>query len=141
VQGSTSVAKVREVFEKVADCSKKSDGLIEEIVASSHEQSAGAGQINGAVAEMDTIVQQNATNAKQSALISEQLNALAEQMKSFVAELTALAGAAATDAGRLDTVHKTKKVEKGSPRYWVAFRNFWMKKVPFGKNRERIINE
>ena len=125
-QGSASVAKVREIFEKVADCSKKTDNLIGEIAAGSREQFSGAEQINGAVAEMDTIVQQNAANAKESARVSEQLNILAEQMKSFVAELMALAGANSGD--------NADKVKSGLTGYSARFLNLWKRIVPFRKS-------
>jgi methyl-accepting chemotaxis protein len=61
--------------------------LIGEIAAASNEQAEGVGQINKAMAEMDKVVQQNASNAEESASASEELSAQAAQMKSIVGDL------------------------------------------------------
>ena len=54
-------------FREVALSVGKSDELVGEISAASHEQAQGIEQINMAVSEMDKVVQQNAANAEESA--------------------------------------------------------------------------
>jgi methyl-accepting chemotaxis protein len=48
--------------------------------------------VNKAVAEMDKVTQQNASNAEESASAAEEMNAQAGQMKAFVRDLVALVG-------------------------------------------------
>jgi methyl-accepting chemotaxis protein len=90
--GSNMVSKTNEDFGKVAAGSKKVGGLVGEIAAASREQAQGIEQINIAMAEMDRVVQQNASNAEESAKASEGMNVQAEQMKKFVDHLVVLVG-------------------------------------------------
>ncbi len=59
---------------------KKTSDLVQEITAASQEQSAGVGQINGAMSQLNKATQQNAS-------ASEELAATAEQMGSQAAQL------------------------------------------------------
>ncbi len=90
--GSGILDKTDKAFAEVVEQARKVSELIVEIAAASQEQSQGAEQIATAVAEMDKVVQQNASNSEESAAASEELNAQAEQMKEFVFHLVALVG-------------------------------------------------
>ncbi|MHB8068660.1 MAG: methyl-accepting chemotaxis protein [Desulfobaccales bacterium] len=91
VQGGTSlVLKAGEAFTLVTSSTGKVSDLVAEITATSQEQAQGAEQISKAVASMDSVVQQNASNAEESASAAEELMAQAEQMKSIVGGLVAL---------------------------------------------------
>ena len=79
-QGSEIVTVTNEKFDKVA-------GLVAEISAASDEQATGIEQINTAVAEMDKVIQQNASSSEESASASEELSAQAEEMMAVVNEL------------------------------------------------------
>ncbi len=81
--GTGIVVATNESFTKVA-------GLVSEISAASREQAQGIEQVNTAVADMDKVVQQNASNAEENAAASEELNAQAEQLSSFVQELLSI---------------------------------------------------
>lgn len=81
--GTGIVVETNESFNKVAD-------LVSEISAASREQAQGIDQVNTAVADMDKVVQQNASNAEENASASEELKAQAEQMSSFVKELLSI---------------------------------------------------
>jgi methyl-accepting chemotaxis protein len=48
------------------------------IASACHEQAQGTEQINIAMAEMDTVIQQNASNVEDSAKASEGMNVQAE---------------------------------------------------------------
>jgi hypothetical protein len=52
---------------------QKVSGLIAEIAAASQEQSAGIGQVNTAVAQMERVVQQNASLVEEAAAATESL--------------------------------------------------------------------
>ena len=78
---------------------KKTSDLVEEIAAASQEQSAGVGQINGAMGQLNKATQQNAS-------ASEELAATAEEMGGQAAQLQEL-----MSFFRLDTA--TKKVGGG----------------------------
>ena len=71
--------------------------LIHEISAASAEQAQGIEQINKAVSEMDTVVQQNASTAEESAAASEEMNAQAVSMKVFTDQLIAVVDGAAKE--------------------------------------------
>ena len=62
---------------------KKTSDLVQEIAAASQEQSAGVGQINGAMGQLNQATQQNAS-------ASEELAATAEEMGGQSAQLTSL---------------------------------------------------
>ncbi|MFO7800824.1 MAG: methyl-accepting chemotaxis protein [Desulfovermiculus sp.] len=78
----------------IKDSAEKVNALIGEISAASKEQSQGIEQVNTAVAEMDKVVQQNASDAEESASSAEELSSQAEELERMVAELAALVGGA-----------------------------------------------
>lgn len=69
--------------EVVPEIQKTSD-LIQEITASSIEQSSGVEQINMAIQNLNEVVQENAATAEEMAAGAEELNAQAEILKSAV---------------------------------------------------------
>jgi methyl-accepting chemotaxis protein len=81
--GSGIVSRTNDAFGKVAAGAKKVSDLVGEIAAASNEQAQGIEQINRAVAEMDKVVQRNASSAEESASAAEEMNAQAEEMKGF----------------------------------------------------------
>ncbi|NVM21192.1 MAG: methyl-accepting chemotaxis protein [Desulfobacterales bacterium] len=91
--GAETVTKTNEAFGEVAKSADKVGELVGEIAASSQEQAQGIEQVNKAVAEMDDVTQQSASNAEESASASEEMNAQAEQMKDMVGDLMAIVGA------------------------------------------------
>jgi methyl-accepting chemotaxis protein len=62
--------------------------LIQEINASSREQSQGVDQINQALAQLDQIVQQNASSSEEMASTAEELASQADHLQSTVAFFT-----------------------------------------------------
>ena len=74
------------------EIAQKISGLVNEVAASYGEQSEGIEQINRAIAELETVVQQNAAGAEESASASEQMNSQATEIKRAVDGLVNLAG-------------------------------------------------
>ncbi|MFZ0932428.1 MAG: methyl-accepting chemotaxis protein, partial [Syntrophobacteraceae bacterium] len=68
----------------VPDIQKNAD-LVQEIAAASNEQSAGAGQINKAIQQLDQVVQQNAAASEEMASTSVELLSQAEQLQNTIA--------------------------------------------------------
>ncbi len=64
---------------------KRVSNLIGEITAATLEQSAGIGQVNTAVSQLDQITQQNAALVEQSAAAAESLKEQAARMSKAVA--------------------------------------------------------
>ena len=91
-EGSDLVTRTNEAFSEVAKSAGKVGELVEEISAASNEQAQGIDQVNVAVAEMDKVIQQNASNAEESASVSEEMTSKAGQMKGMVGELMTLVG-------------------------------------------------
>jgi methyl-accepting chemotaxis protein len=92
------VAHTTRVFQEAAASVVQVSGLIRQIHRATEEQSSGIVQINKAIAEMDTVTQQNAATSEESAAASEELNAQSFQMKEFVDDMDQLI----TGASRLD---------------------------------------
>jgi methyl-accepting chemotaxis protein len=59
---------------------KKTADLVAEISAASREQSVGADQIAKAIAQLDTVIQQNAGASEEMASMAEELSSQAEQL-------------------------------------------------------------
>jgi methyl-accepting chemotaxis protein len=59
--------------------------LVQEITASSREQSGGANQINNAIQQLNQVVQQNAGTSEEIASTAEELAAQAEHLKTTIA--------------------------------------------------------
>ena len=67
----------------VPDIRRTAD-LVSEISASSHEQNAGATQINQAMLQLDEVIQQNAAAAEEASSMSEELTSQAEQLRQMI---------------------------------------------------------
>ena len=63
---------------------QKTAELVQEITASSKEQSSGADQINGAIQQLNQVVQQNAGATEEMASTAEELSSQAEQLQRTV---------------------------------------------------------
>jgi len=76
---------------------KKTSDLVQEIAAASEEQSAGAGQINAAMDQLNKITQQNASSSEELAATSEEMSGQAMQLQELMAFFTVagFSGAAA----------------------------------------------
>ncbi len=62
----------------------KTSELVQEIAASSAEQSSGAAQVNRALQQLDQVVQQNASSSEELASTAEELSSQAEQLQTTV---------------------------------------------------------
>ncbi|MFZ2405467.1 MAG: methyl-accepting chemotaxis protein [Methylobacter sp.] len=67
---------------------KKTSGLVRDIATASEEQSAGVGQINTAMGQLNRITQQNASSAEELAATSEQMSEQASQLQELMAFFT-----------------------------------------------------
>src|SRR6478609_1275318 len=62
----------------------KTAELVQEIAAASIEQNTGADQVNGAIQQLSTVTQGNASAAEQMSSNAEELSSQAEELKSAV---------------------------------------------------------
>jgi methyl-accepting chemotaxis protein len=69
--------------EMVPSIAKTSD-LVQEIAAASEEQSAGVGQVNTAMTQLNQITQQNASSSEELAATAEEMSSQAEQLQQLV---------------------------------------------------------
>ncbi|MEO5331661.1 MAG: methyl-accepting chemotaxis protein [Magnetococcus sp. YQC-5] len=82
---STAVAeRAGELLTKLVPDIQKTAELVQEIAASSREQSSGADQVNQALQQLDQVVQQNAAASEQLASTSEELSAQAEVLQEVI---------------------------------------------------------
>jgi methyl-accepting chemotaxis protein len=75
-----SDAQINELLPEIDKTAK----LVQEINASSNEQSQGADQINSAILQLNTVTQQNASSSEQLSSSSEELASQAEQLNDMV---------------------------------------------------------
>ncbi|MBG6222504.1 MULTISPECIES: methyl-accepting chemotaxis protein [unclassified Janthinobacterium] len=85
--GSTLVSQTGTTMDEIVSSIRRVTDIMGEISAAGREQELGIGQINQAVAEMDTVTQQNAALVEEAAAASqsmqEQAAALAEMVSIF----------------------------------------------------------
>jgi len=100
----------------VPDIVKTAD-LVQEIAATSAEQSSGVGQINTALQQLDQVVQQNAASAEELASTSEEIAAQAEQLQATMGffQVDGAQTAAARNIGA-----QTKEKQTASPTKGLA---------------------
>jgi len=89
-EGKDLVGKALTDFYDMGEEGKKTFDLIGNIEKASNEQAQGIDQINKAVADLDKVVQENASSAEESANAAEEMNAQAVQMREFVNDLSLL---------------------------------------------------
>jgi hypothetical protein len=73
--------KAGQMLEKIVPDIRKTAELIQEISAASKEQTAGASQINQAIARLDQIVQRNASSAEAVSSTAQELAGQALQLQ------------------------------------------------------------
>jgi methyl-accepting chemotaxis protein len=90
--GLALVADTESAFQEVEGSSAKAADLVEEIAAASSEQAQGIEQVNQAVVGINTVTQQNTSDAEESAAAAQQMNAQAAHVTEMVNDLMALVG-------------------------------------------------
>ncbi|WP_420265226.1 methyl-accepting chemotaxis protein [Candidatus Magnetominusculus dajiuhuensis] len=92
---------------------QKTAQLVQEINASSREQSVGADQINKALQQLDQVIQQNASASEEMAATSEELSTQAEQLQDTISFFKIEDDGRARQVRSLthDDQKKTKKVQ------------------------------
>jgi methyl-accepting chemotaxis protein len=88
----------------------KTADLVQEIAASSSEQASGVGQINKAIAQLDSVTQQNASASEELASTSEELTGQAEALRLAMTFFK-------TDTNSNETMHQkyTHPIKKQMP--------------------------
>ena len=88
--GSGLLGQTKQAFDRTVEQNKKVGQLIEEIATATDEQAQGIEQVNTAVAEMDKVVQQNASDSEEMASAAQEMSSRAEEMNTLVQELNIL---------------------------------------------------
>ena len=83
--GSRLVADAGRTMTEIVSSVQRVSDIIGEITAASTEQSQGIGEVNGAVAQLDQMTQQNAALVEESAAAAESLRAQAASLSKVVA--------------------------------------------------------
>jgi len=83
--GSRLVADAGKTMTEIVSSVQRVSDIIGEITAASAEQSDGIGQVNGSVAQLDQMTQQNAALVEQSAAAAESLKEQAAKLSQVVA--------------------------------------------------------
>ena len=81
INGTKIAENTAEALEEIVGSISKVSDLIEEIAASSNEQSQGISQVNIGMQQIDQVIQQNTASAEESAATSEELSSQAAELK------------------------------------------------------------
>ena len=76
--------EAKDLIDQIVPSMRKTAELVEEITMASNEQNKGAEQINSALVQLDTVVQQNASSSEELASMAEELTSQAEAMRDAV---------------------------------------------------------
>ncbi len=114
VRGVTLSTQVASGLGEIVTQIRNVDTLIGEVTNASREQSAGIGQLNTAVAQMDQVTQGNAASAEEGASAAEELHAQSAALKEAVADLLRLVGGA-NPAASVVRGHQLTQPAAGAP--------------------------
>jgi methyl-accepting chemotaxis protein len=84
-EGVSVAEQAGQLLVKLVPDIRKTAELVQEIAASSAEQSSGAGQVNSAIQQLDQVIQQNASASEEMASTAEELSSQAEILQSTIA--------------------------------------------------------
>ena len=76
--------KAGRLLDEMVPSIKKTSDLVQEIAAASQEQSAGVGQINGAMGQLNKATQQNASASEELAATAEEMGGQAAQLQELM---------------------------------------------------------
>ena len=114
-----TVRRAGEIIQVIVPDIKKTASLVQEIAAASREQGMGIEQINKAMMQLDTVVQQNASASEELASMSEELSGQSEQLVGAIEffkvdsgnEKQAVSAAKAPSGAAAPSVPSTAKAE------------------------------
>jgi len=116
--GSKLAAEAGTTMEEILKAIRGVTGMMSEITAASVEQSAGIGQVNQAISQMDDVTQQNAALVEQAAAAAESLEEQAQNLAVTVSGFK-------TDdkpAGRNTLVHTVEALPEFHPQHHLHHR-------------------
>ena len=87
-EGTVHVKGSGDVLNDIVESISNVNQIIEEIAASSNEQSEGVSLVNSSITNIDTAVQQNAALVEETAATSEELGEISKHMQRNVAKFT-----------------------------------------------------
>lgn len=91
-KGTADVERAAEGVREIAADAAIVSADVAAIALASNEQSAGIGQINSGISQMEKVTQDVAANAKESASVSVEMSEQSQQLKSVVEDLVAMIG-------------------------------------------------
>jgi methyl-accepting chemotaxis protein len=112
--GARLVQNAGSTMTEIVDSVQSVCDIIGKITSATSEQSAGIGQINGSVGQLDQMTQQNAALVEESAAASESLKEQATKLAGVVA-LFHLDGGSAPDSARHVTQQLLQRVRRPMP--------------------------
>ncbi|WP_063570340.1 methyl-accepting chemotaxis protein [Achromobacter ruhlandii] len=121
VEGGTRQAdEAGSTMREVVDSVRQAAVLVHEIASASAEQSTGIGQVNQAVAQMDTVTQQNAALVEQAAAaagsMQDQASRLSQQVRRFKLDAGAVSLGAGPQARLIQAGRATPHPPIAAPR-------------------------
>jgi methyl-accepting chemotaxis protein len=112
-QGAELSARVSNSLSTIIEHSRGVDTLITEIATACSEQSQGIHQLNGAVGQMDQVIQGSAAQAEETASAAEELSAQASELRAATEQLRKMVGLRGETTGLPD---ENTRATRGAPR-------------------------
>lgn len=112
-KGASVVTEVSESLKKIEESVKSVSTLVVEISAASKEQATGIQQMNSVMAEMDNVVQSNASASEESASAAEELSSQSTELKNMVEELVGLVGRGKENAWNSNSIADRFRTQNG----------------------------
>jgi methyl-accepting chemotaxis protein/methyl-accepting chemotaxis protein-1 (serine sensor receptor) len=98
--GSKKLGEVATSIHAITDGANKTKTLVDEVEASTEEQSQAIEQISKAFSRIDKLTQRTAAGAEQSASASQELNTQSQALVAIVGQLQMIVGEGAADPAR-----------------------------------------
>ena len=113
--GTRLVADAGSTMTEIVASVQRVTDIIGEISAAAGEQSAGIGNVNVAVTELDQMTQQNAALVEESAAAAESLREQSRQLATVVASFRLAAGASAPAVAARDVIARASTPARAKP--------------------------
>ena len=115
--GVAVTSKVADALQSITTQIQQVSHVVEEVSSASKEQAQGIDQVNTAVAQLDAVTQNNASNAEETASASEELSAQAGELDRLVGSLSMLVGGEA-EADRSDYLPTPRQQKQQLPAHY-----------------------
>jgi methyl-accepting chemotaxis protein len=108
-EGQTLTNQLSEILKEITTNSKKSNEMTREVETASRQQDEGISQVNRAIIQLETVVQQNASASEETASSAEEMQSQVDSLNEIVIALSSLVLGKATVVSRQTQTYRAKE--------------------------------